>query len=95
MLSSKSKDKLQSNCHLTYCSFSCFSDGKSNKCDSGYTLLPSGCYLKTGKIKNRNDGVKLCKEMGGHLVTLDSSEEQSDVIGLVGDDAQGNYKKES
>ena len=95
MLSSKSKDKLQSNCHLTYCSFSCFSDGKSNKCDSGYTLLPSGCYLKTGKINNIHVGVELCKGKGGHLVTLESSEEQSDVISLVGDDVQGDHRNTS
>ena len=71
--------------------FSWFPDGQSSNCNRGYALLSTGCYLKTGKITNKTDGVGLCKGKGGHLVTIESIEEQSDVIGLLGDDAQGDH----
>ena len=71
------------------------SGGQFNECDTGYTLLSTGCYLKTGKIKDVTTGLELCKGMGGRLVTIESSEEQSNVIGLVGNDAQGDHNKAS
>ena len=54
-----------------------------------YTLLSSGCYYDTGHYTKKDFGLEVCKKTKGHLLTIESPQEQADVISTLGLD-RGN-----
>ena len=62
----------------------CFAlEKQSKKCEDGYRLVSTGCYYKPNEKKSLDDGVRICKEKKGHVVTLESSKEQRKVLELI------------
>ena len=60
--------------------FGGLSDENSGNCLTGYTKLTHGCYQDTRFSLNLNIGAHICNNKGGHVLVVESDQEQDEVI---------------